>query len=276
MVEILRTGYIGSLHYLRIDKVYAITDYIASGLYLVYIILKISANDGMSESKAQLEAGWFMAVVWGFVWALILLAIIYEVFVIVKRIFTEVKAEKETISSRNNIPTVTTMRELMKEDYEESGAFKAMTARGKEGGMKFDADKIQQEYQVQNPSPLESPSARRRSNLFPSDTKTQPTPILQRRGGEDDLSARENPELDVQELSQLPKPLFTKKTLIGQQEEEKDHKANPDRPLDRPVTLTDSIPHAEEFEMRGEAITQPTHLVASPDWEFEHRNGYTR
>ena len=80
MVEVARIAYVSFLHPFRISIFYALQDYVVTGLFVFYLILKISTNDSYSESTIQTGIGLAMAVFLGFIWGIILTAFCSTLF----------------------------------------------------------------------------------------------------------------------------------------------------------------------------------------------------
>ena len=78
VIELLKAAILGLMHRQKASLLYAVQDYVVQGFFLLFIILKLAGNDTESEESAQMKAGLALAVIWGILWAVILVNIIIE------------------------------------------------------------------------------------------------------------------------------------------------------------------------------------------------------
>jgi hypothetical protein len=100
VVEAARTAYIVSLHRLRLSLVYAIMDYVVSGLYLLYILLKLGANGSSDEESSQRGVGWVMAAIYAVVWAQVIVDIGLDGWMTKRGLVQQREELKKTLASR--------------------------------------------------------------------------------------------------------------------------------------------------------------------------------
>ena len=169
-VEILRVTFVAFLHKVRVSWIYSVQDYAASGLFILYIILKLATNDSMSEEKAQTKVGWVLAFIWVAIWCLILVSIVVEMAMITLTVVRNCKNSAQT--NKPSHTTQATLKDLPAGELEDHGAIKTTTA------LNFD-EKI---MGGATPMPLESPAARSRPITIPKD------PAIEYTGGKSDTN----------------------------------------------------------------------------------------
>ena len=101
LVEIIRIAYIAILHKYRISFLYALQDYVITGFFLLYLILKIASNDSYSEEAIQVRIGWAMAFFLGVIWAFILIDTIIDTFINTKDIIQMLRDKKKAASDKS-------------------------------------------------------------------------------------------------------------------------------------------------------------------------------
>jgi hypothetical protein len=103
MVEIVRIAYISILHKYRISFLYAVQDYVITGFFVLYLILKIASNDKYTEEAIQKRLGWAMAFFLGIIWSSILLDLILDTYFVVKEIIENRKKKGEDVKADSPI-----------------------------------------------------------------------------------------------------------------------------------------------------------------------------
>ena len=102
-IEVMRTAYIAALHKLRPSLIYSVQDYVVSGLFLLYIILKLGANGSSDEAEVQLKIGWVMAAIYAAVWVSVVINIFLD-GLMTKRALDKKSAELKQAYNANASP----------------------------------------------------------------------------------------------------------------------------------------------------------------------------
>lgn len=69
-----------------------------TGLYLIYLMLKMVSLDNYSEETLQLKIGWAMGFFLGVIWAICLIDILFDAFVLIRSLFTAKKKDEKPAS----------------------------------------------------------------------------------------------------------------------------------------------------------------------------------
>ena len=118
MIEAARLVFIVLLHRNRVSVLYAVQDYVITGFFLLYLVIKLASNDNYSETTIQQGFGWTMAFFLGIIWTFILLDVLIDAFVLIRQILLS-RRQKEESAKSSQSKEIKVLELLMDKDIPE-------------------------------------------------------------------------------------------------------------------------------------------------------------